>query len=169
MLVDAADRLGGATVLIVGGMEQDIAVLRERARGRGNVRIDGFRVASEIPAYLAAADVGVVPNRKTPRISSHYTSPLKVFEAMAAGLPLVASDLPSLRDAVGESAAARFVEPEDPAALAEGINELLGDPAAREDMAQRAQRAVESHTWEARAQRILAFMSQESQGASSRP
>ena len=51
----------------------------------------------------------------------------------------------------------------------QGITELLGDPAAREDMAQRARRAVESHTWEARAQRILAFMSQESQGAPTLP
>ena len=169
VLVDAADRLGDALVLIVGGMDQDVAALQERARGKDNVRIDGFREAGEIPAYLAAADVGVVPNRKTPRISSHYTSPLKVFEAMAAGLPLVASDLPSLRDAVGESGAAHFVEPEDPAALAEGIDGLLANPAGRQRMAQCATLAVESHTWEARAQRILAFMSQESQGASPRP
>ncbi len=169
VLVDAADRLGDALVLIVGGMEQDIVALRERARGKANVRIDGFREAGEIPAYLAAADVGIVPNRKTPRISSHYTSPLKVFEAMAAGLPLVVSDLPSLRDAVGESAAAQFVEPEDPAALAAGIVGLIEDADGRAEMARRARLAVESHTWEARAQRILAFMAQESQGARPRP
>lgn len=169
VLVDAADRLGDALVLIVGGMEQDIAALKQRARGQRNVRIDGFREAGEIPTYLAAADLGVVPNRKTPRISSHYTSPLKVFEAMAAGLPLVASDLPSLRDAVGESEAAIFVEPEDPAALASGIEGLLGDPAARLGMAERARLAVETHTWEARAQRILAFMGSESQGAHTQP
>ena len=169
VLADAASHLGDALVLIVGGMDQDIAALRRRGDVQSNVRIEGFREAGEIPTYLAAADVGVVPNRKTPRISSHYTSPLKVFEAMAAGLPLVLSDLPSLRDAVGESEAGLFVEPEDPAALGRGIMQLLKGPAARQDMARRAQLAVESHTWEARAQRILAFMAQESQGAHSIP
>ena len=66
------------------------------------MRIDGFRPAGDVPLYLAAADVGVVPNRAAPRISSHYTSPLKVFEALASGLPLVVSDLPSLRDVLDE-------------------------------------------------------------------
>ncbi|QDV06796.1 Alpha-D-kanosaminyltransferase [Planctomycetes bacterium Poly30] len=162
-LVDAAGRLDDALVLIVGGMEADIGALRERAAGMGNVRIDGFQEAARIPTYLAAADVGVVPNRRTPRISSHYTSPLKVFEAMAAGLPLVVSDLPSLRDAVGPTGAAVFVEPEDPAALAAGISGLLDDPAARSSLAERARAAVQGCTWEARAHRILAFMAHESQ------
>lgn len=163
VLVEAAEKMGDALVLIAGGMEADIAALRERAAGAANVRIDGFQEAARIPTYLAAADVGVVPNRRAPRISSHYTSPLKVFESMAAGLPLVASDLPSLRDAVGPSGAAVFVEPEDPTALAAGIQGLLGDPGARASLAKRARAAVASHTWEARAHRILAFMAQESQ------
>ncbi|MFT7169093.1 MAG: glycosyltransferase involved in cell wall biosynthesis [Paracoccaceae bacterium] len=163
--VEHADQLKGALVLIVGGMDADVAALRKKAAGATNVRIDGYREAHLIPAYLAAADVGVVPNRRTPRISSHYTSPLKVFESMAAGLPLVASDLPSLRDAVRLEGGAVFVDPENPAALAAGIGGLLADPARRASMADRARLAMESNTWEARAHRILAFMSQESQGS----
>ena len=58
-----------------------------------------------MPLYLAAADVGVVPNRSQPAISARYTSPLKVFETMAVGLPLVASDLPSLREVLGDDEA----------------------------------------------------------------
>ncbi len=162
VLLDAAPQLGAAQVLIVGGMEADIEALKARALGLDHVRIDGFQEASRIPSYLAAADVGVVPNRRSPRISSHYTSPLKVFEAMAAGLPLVASDLPSLRDAVGPAEACVFVEPEDPAALAEGIRGLLGDPAGRKQLAERARTSIEAHTWDARALRILDFMAQES-------
>ncbi|MGB0331109.1 MAG: glycosyltransferase, partial [Planctomycetota bacterium] len=71
VLVDAArqDLLDGANVLIVGGMEADIAALRKRASGLASVRILGHRPAHEIPLFLAAADVGVVPNRRTPRIS----------------------------------------------------------------------------------------------------
>ncbi|MDG1491109.1 MAG: glycosyltransferase, partial [Planctomycetota bacterium] len=113
----------------------------------------------EIPLFLAAADVGVVPNRRTPRISSHYTSPLKVFEAMAARLPLVVSDLPSLRDVLRADEAV-FVEPESPEALGRGVVELLEDAEGRRAMAARAHESVQANTWGARARRLLTFMEQ---------
>ena len=161
VLVDAArqDLLDGANVLIVGGMEADIAALRKRASGLASVRILGHRPAHEIPLFLAAADVGVVPNRRAPRISSHHTSPLKVFEAMAAGLPMVVSDLPSLRDVLGPDEAV-FVEPESPSALGRGIAGLLADADQRRNIAARAREAVQANTWGARARRILTFMEQ---------
>lgn len=161
VLVEAAraDALDGATVLVVGGMEADVAALRARASGIPRLRIDGFRPAGAIPTYLAAADVGVVPNRRSPRISSHYTSPLKVFEAMAARLPQVVSDLPSLRDVLAQDQAI-FVEPEDPAALAAGIRRVLGDADAARAMADRSHAAVATNTWDARAARILGYLEQ---------
>ena len=157
VLVDAArdPRLAGALVLVVGGMDRDVAALRARAAGASNVRVDGFRPAGDIPLYLAAADVGVVPNRATPRISSHYTSPLKVFEALASGLPLVASDLPSLRDVLDDGTAT-FVEAEDAGALAGGIATLLDDPGLRARRAAAGRQRVERATWTARARRVLA-------------
>ena len=157
VLVDAArdPRLAGALVLVVGGMDRDVAALRARAAGASNVRVDGFRPAGDIPLYLAAADVGVVPNRATPRISSHYTSPLKVFEALASGLPLVVSDLPSLRDVLDDGTAT-FVEAEDAEALAGGIAKLLDDPGLRARRAAAGRQRVERATWTARARRVLA-------------
>ncbi|MEE2938813.1 MAG: glycosyltransferase family 4 protein, partial [Planctomycetota bacterium] len=156
VLVDAArdPRLSGALVLVVGGMDRDAAALRARAAGTSNVRVDGFRPAGDIPLYLAAADVGVAPNRATPRISSHHTAPLKVFEALASGLPLVVSDLPSLRDVLDEETAT-FVEAEDAAALAGGIAALLGDPSLRARRATAGRQRVERATWTARARRVL--------------
>ena len=154
VLVDAArdPRLAGALVLVVGGMDRDVAALRARAAGASNVRVDGFRPAGDIPLYLAAADVGVVPNRATPRISSHYTSPLKVFEALACGLPLVVSDLPSLRDVLDDGTAT-FVEAEDAGALAGGIATLLDDPGLRARPCGRGETAGgEDHVDSARAQ-----------------
>ena len=102
LLVDAARELDPATqVVIAGGMEADVERLRARAHGQDNVRVDGFQPPSRVPLYMAAGDVGVVPNRSRPAISARYTSPLKVYESMAAGLPLVVSDLPSLRAILG--------------------------------------------------------------------
>ena len=157
VLVEAARRLTGVHVVIAGGMEADVAALRRRAEGVEGMRIDGFQRPDRAPLYLAAADVTVVPNRGEPLISARYTSPLKVFEAMAVGLPLVVSDLPSLRDVLSEEQAA-FVAPEDPAALAGALESVLQDDARRAAMRRALLSAAPRHTWDARAARLLDWM-----------
>ncbi|MEO0662375.1 MAG: glycosyltransferase family 4 protein [Planctomycetota bacterium] len=159
VLVDAARLpvLDGVQVLVVGGMAADVARLREYARGADGVRIDGFQSAAVVAQALGAADATVVPNRRTPRISSHYTSPLKLFEAFGAGVPVVASDLPSLREAAGDGAAL-FVEPEDAGALAAGLRRVLDDAALRDSLATAGRARAAGATWDARAARILDFL-----------
>ncbi|MEO7155356.1 MAG: glycosyltransferase family 4 protein, partial [Planctomycetota bacterium] len=120
LLVDAARELPTMRFVIAESMDADVARLRERAEGQANVRIDGFQEPERVSLYLAAADIGVVPNRSQPAISSRYTSPLKVFESFAAGLPLVASDLPSLRELLADGLDAVLVKPDDASALARG-------------------------------------------------
>lgn len=158
LLVDAARELPDVTFAIAGGMDADVARLRERARGLANVRIDGFQPPERVPLYLAAADVGVVPNRSQPAISARYTSPLKVFEMMAAGLPIVASDLPSLREILAPGAEALFVPPDDAGALREGLAGLLADEPRRRAMGEALRSRAARHTWDARAARILERM-----------
>ena len=138
-------------------MDADVGRLRARCGELANVRLDGFQPPERVATYLAAADLLVVPNRSTPEISARYTSPLKVFEAMAVGLPMVVSDLPSLRDVLDEDEA-RFVAPDDAHALAAGITELLADSEGREAMAERLRERAPAHTWDARATRLLAWM-----------
>jgi len=158
VLIDAASELGdGVQVVIAGGMDADVERIRRYAAGLGAVRIDGYQPAGRVPLYLAAADVGVVPNRSRPAISARYTSPLKVFEAKAVGLPLVASDLPSLREVLGEDEAV-FVAPDDAHALAAGIQRLLGDGPDRARRSARMRALAPEHTWDARAARILDWM-----------
>ena len=146
------------TFLIAGGMDADVARLRAYARGVDNVRIDGFQPPGRVPLYMAAADVGLVPNRLHPAISSRYTSPLKVFESLAAGLPLVASDLPSLRDILTNGETAILVEPEDASALAAGIDRLLTDEVARVRIVRAGKELAARHDWDSRARRILDWM-----------
>lgn len=157
VLVDAARGMQHVQFVIAGGMDADVRALKVAAQGAPHVRIDGFQPPSRVSTYLAAADVGVVPNRSTPAISARYTSPLKVFEAMAVGLPLVVSDLPSLRDVL-TSDQARFVPAEDAAALAEALAELLGDADRRSAMSRALLAAAPDNTWDARAARILDFL-----------
>ncbi len=158
VLVEAARALPEAYFAIAGGLEGDVAALRARAGGLSNVRIDGFQAPERVVLYLAAGDVGVVPNRAQPAISARYTSPLKVFEGMAAGLPMVASDLPALREILAQDVEAVFVAPDDPAALAGGLRRLLGDAALRTKMSARLRERSAHHGWDARAGRILAWM-----------
>lgn len=158
LLVEAARALPEVRFAVAGGMDADVAALRRLAAGLSNLRVDGFQPPGRIPLYLAAADLGVVPNRSRPAISARYTSPLKIFEAMAAGLPLVASDLPSLRELLEPGQDALLVPPDDAAALAEGIRRLLADGELRRRMRARLLQRAAEHTWDARAARILNWM-----------
>jgi glycosyltransferase involved in cell wall biosynthesis len=158
VLVDAARLCPEIQFVVAGGLDADVERLRSRARGLANVRLDGFQPPSRVLDYLCAGDLGVVPNRSQPAISSRYTSPLKVFEAFGAGLPLVVSDLPSLRDILVPESEAVFVAPDSPQALAQGIRRLLGDRELRTELGRQAQLRAPRHSWTARARRLLDWM-----------
>jgi len=158
VLVEAARAMPDAYFAIAGGLDGDVAALRARAGGLANVRIDGFQAPERVALYLAAGDVGVVPNRAKPAISARYTSPLKAFEAMAAGLPMVVSDLPALREILRPDAEAVFVAPDDPKSLAAGLRRLLGDAGLRQRMSATLRERSIRHGWDARAARILGWM-----------
>jgi glycosyltransferase involved in cell wall biosynthesis len=158
ILIEAARLLPTINFVIAGGMDADVRTMSHLASGLDNVRLDGFQAPERVATYLAAGDVGVVPNRSQPSISSRYTSPLKVFEAQAAGLPLVVSDLPSLRDVLTEDQAA-FVRADDPKALAQGLRELIKDEARLKRFAGAMKSASQGQSWDARAKRVLDWMS----------
>ena len=109
---------------------------------------------SEVPIWLRACDVLTIPWPWS-EFSAYFTSPLKLFEYMAAGVPIVASDLPSLREILHHGDNGWLVEPDNPGALSEGLNHVLADPGSARDMAGRALRDVQQHSWRDRAGRIL--------------
>jgi len=158
LVIEAARRLPDAYFVIAGGMDADVKRLRQKAGGLANLRIEGFQPPERVPLYLAAGDVGLVPNRSKPPISSRYTSPLKLFEAMAAGLPLVASDLPSLRELLTHDVDAWLVPSDDAAALATGIQTLLDDAPRRARLARAFAARAAQHDWNGRAERLAAWM-----------
>ena len=84
-----------------------------------------------------------------------HTSPLKAFEAMAAGRPVLASDLPSSREFLRHGENAWLVPPDDAIALAEGLSALLSDDALSERIARRAFEDALAYSWDARARRLL--------------
>ena len=81
----------------------------------------------EVRARVADAAVAVVPLPDN-LMARYFTSPLKLFDYMAAGVPIVASDLPSIREVLTDGDNALLMPPDDPVALAATIRRLLVNP-----------------------------------------
>ena len=150
-LLEASGYLAPDTrVAVIGGDEDHIQKLRGRFP---HVLFLGYRPYSELPDNQAAADVLVVPNTGKSEISVRFTSPLKLIAHLAAMRPVVASDLPSIREITGDDAAL-LVPADDARSLAAGIQKVLGDPALGERLAKRAHERMARYTWSARAEEI---------------
>lgn len=109
----------------------------------------------EVPSWLSAADVTLVLGTSKSEESFRYTSPMKVFEYLAVGRPIVASRTPALEGLLGQGVAF-YCEPDNPESLVEAIRTALQTP-EKDRMAQ-GRRVAIAHSWEARAQRIGAFL-----------
>lgn len=147
-------------LLIAGGGGERIRQLTNFAHAlhvSDRVRFLGQVAPNERFTWIHNADICVLP-LSTRRIAERYTSPLKLFEYMAAGKPIVVSDLPSIREVIEHRTHAMMVEVENPFAFSQGINELLTDETRRRTMARNARTRAEQFTWYARAQKIAAFL-----------
>lgn len=142
-----------ALFVFIGGTTSDISKFKQQAVGLDNVKILGYKPPSEIPAYLKFADVLVLPNSAKHKIS-RFTSPLKLFEYMAAGVPIVAADLLSIREILSEKNAI-LVEPDNADSLANGIQKALEDEELSAKIARAAKEDTKEFTWDKRAKRIL--------------
>src|SRR3989338_7383976 len=111
----------------------------------------------DIAALICSADVLLLPNKSGDSASERDTSPMKLFEYMASGVPLVASDIPSLREIVDENTAF-MVPPNDPKALADGVHKALSDPLEAMRRATAAHTAAQAYTWDKRAEGLRAFL-----------
>lgn len=150
----------GLLVYVVGGTAEDLAAFRRllQAEGLDRVRTSGHVPPDQIPVYLAAADVLVLPNSARSETSARFTSPMKLFEYMAADRPIVASRLPSLQEVLRDGENALLVEPDDPESLAKGIMALANDEALSGRLAETARQEAQGRTWDARAEAVLSFM-----------
>jgi glycosyltransferase involved in cell wall biosynthesis len=164
VLLDALGQLAGVRALIVGGHEKepDLARLRDQAARLGienRVSFTGFVPPSSVAGFLRAASVLVLPNPAS-AISTRFTSPLKLFEYMAAGRPIVASDLPSIREVLRHEENALLVEPGNPSALAAGVRRLLDDRALADRLSSAALADVQDYSWNRRAERLEVLLEQ---------
>jgi glycosyltransferase involved in cell wall biosynthesis len=141
----------------VGGLEKDISRFKNFIK-KNNIRnciIVGHVPPTLVPKYQIAADVLVLPNIK--KGDSGYTSPLKLYEYMASKRPIVASDLPSLREVLTEKNSI-LIEPNNPGALSRGIKLVLNDKKLAEKLSKNAYHTVKKYDWSERAKNIIRFI-----------
>lgn len=161
-LVDAIASLDGVHLALVGGPDEMAQLLREQWLAQGlpeqHFVYVGHVPPAAAPIYLRAFDICAMPFPSTAHFA-HYASPLKLFEYMAAGRAIIASDLPAWSDVVADGDTALLPPPEDLAAWTAAIKRLRADADLRQRLGQSArERALAHYTWRARAQRILAHI-----------
>jgi glycosyltransferase involved in cell wall biosynthesis len=164
VLLRALAQLPHVRGLIVGGhpAEEDLQRLQALGGELGltdRVRFTGQVPRDRVPQLLEQADVVVMPHTSTP-LSERHASPLKLFEYMAAGRPIVASDLQAVREVLRDGENSCLVRAADPDALASGIAKVLSDVDASERIARTAFSDASDYTWDRRAERLESLLEQ---------
>lgn len=157
-LADSADFLDDDTIVVfVGGTDADLMKFKSSYYCNSNLLILGRKPHDQIPLYLKSADILVIPNSGKFDDSRLYTSPMKLFEYMASGTPIVASDLPSIREILNENNALFFAA-DDPVSLSRSIKYLLHNRNLMERISRQASRDIIKFSWQERASKILTFI-----------
>lgn len=161
VIVDLATRCQWADFHVVGGNPEDVDRWREETRS-DNVTFHGFKPPNELDRFRLAFDVQLAPYQPDLKTGAgtntvQWMSPLKIFEYMAAGRAIVASDLASIEAILEPERTALLCDPEDVTEWAAAMERLRADEEFREGLGRRARAEfLDNYTWEERARRILA-------------
>lgn len=158
-MVDAVNLLPesfGASLVLAGPIAPD-ALAKARTRpGWSRVVARGAFQAAELPQLLSKARVGLVVLQPMNNYKESY--PTKMFEYMAAGLPVIASDFPLWRSILSEQDCGLLVDPSEPAAIASAMEYLLRNEEVAEQMGQRGREvALRRYNWETEERKLTAF------------
>lgn len=155
-LIAATPELEGFHITLIGGELHQIDRLRRDLPNVGaSVEILPRLSHGEVLRQLARACIAVLPNRPDPE--STFTSPIKLFEYMASGCAVVASDLPSIREILADDEAVWF-EPGNPESLAAALRAVGSDCTRAQALGDRLRAKSATYTWWNRAQRLKTFL-----------
>jgi len=161
LILELARQLPQVNFLLAGGESDSVQRWREAVRQRqlANLTLTGFIPNAEIPRYQAACEMLLMPYQKQVAASSggdigRYLSPMKVFEYLACGRVILASDLPVLREILNPENAI-LLPPADANAWAEAIRIGLQFPERYAKLTAQAQGDAQNYTWTARVQKIF--------------
>jgi len=165
ILINVAENLKQLNVnfliWIVGGTDKDIEILKRGLHPNivPFIYLNGAVPHKDVAKILVAADCAILTGNESETISAKYTSPLKMFEYMASGCPIVTQDLPSFREVLNENNSV-FAKAGDAKDLADKIAWVFDDK-NKESVERKAQNALEDvkdYTWTKRAEKIFGFI-----------
>jgi len=155
VLVEALRYLPAGRLSIIGGNEKDLSRLRTLAsRLKVDKRIEFHGFVNPHRVAEIAKDVDVMVICALDKGKRRYAAHTKLYEYMAMGKPIVAFDLPSVREEVTDGKDILLAKPDDPKSLAEKIGYVLGNPDFARQLAGNAHRSADEFTWEKRASRL---------------
>jgi glycosyltransferase involved in cell wall biosynthesis len=155
-----ASRLDEATFLLVGGSDDQVDRWRNKARKKRveNIRFEGFVPVSEIPAYLSAANILVMPydtSQTDGVMDLNTTSPLKLFEYMAAQRPIISTDISAISRTIEHEENGLLAPPNDIETLVSYVRRVLENKTFADQLSQNARADAEAYSWEKRCERMI--------------
>ena len=136
----------------------ELEPVRRAAATVDGIQFVGALAHEHMPSCLAGADIGVAPfdvSAHAPLALDFYWSPLKIFEYMASGLPVVAPAIPRLQDIVTSGREGVLYDASDPRGLAAALEELADDPRRRHAIGAAArERAVREFGWDVHCRKL---------------
>lgn len=150
---------------VVGGRDEDVRLWKTRLGNAPNIHFYGFVPPVQTSLFRKHFDIALAPYQEAVRNTGTATdtgvdiSPIKVIEYMASGLPVLASDLKSIREIISHGETGFLLPPGDPHAWVSCLEYLRNNPEERKRIGLRAKSVfLEKYTWEARARKILSFV-----------
>lgn len=150
---------------IVGGLEKDIDYWQKKLHGCKNVVFQGFIEPHEVPDYINAFDIVLAPYQNvvygfnaTNNIAQ-WTSPMKVFDYMAIGKPIIASDLPFMHEILDHNKNAILCQPDCIQSWCNAIKKLTQDKATSQKISKAAQnKFLDQYTWSKRTEKLMQYI-----------
>lgn len=147
-------RLAGMHLLVIGDgpMREWLQGYVRGAELEGHVSFTGWRPHDEVAALLAGADVAVAPY---PPLENFYFSPLKLYEYLALGMPIVASDIGQIRDVIRPGIDGLLTPPGDALALTDALEALALDESLRRRIGRAAACIGRNYSWRVNAEKVV--------------
>lgn len=145
-------------MIFVGGDEAEVKEyksLAQRFNALSRCIFIGYQPYKRMVEYMKAMDALVLPSPDSPL--AYYSSPLKLFEYLASGRPIIASDLPALREILNDKNSLLF-KLDNAADLARAIKMLKSSQMLGYHLSRQALADIKQYTWEKRAQKIISFL-----------
>jgi glycosyltransferase involved in cell wall biosynthesis len=154
-LLAAARHAPELRLRLVGDADNELRARVAAAGLADRVEFCGRVPQRELPRLLAPCACAVHPLPPGLNVSERFTSPLKVFEYLAVGVPVVAPDLPSLREMLQDGVNARLYTPGDADALAAALRQVCTDAALARKLSEGGQQTAGQYTFDARAATLM--------------